>query len=102
MNDHRGIVQDPEILTKAKAFFGQDFGVRREPRLMAYLDYETKNGTHFDPRRLDRHEMALLREWDEKGWIKVDDVEDTVVVLSKEFFMIMAEILWDAYVEKEQ
>lgn len=69
---------------------------------MAYLDYEIKNGPHFDSRHLDRHEKTLLREWDRKGWIKLDEVENTVVVLSKEFFMIMAEILWDAYVEKEQ
>ena len=104
MNSHRGVVQDPEILAKAKTFFGEDFGNRREPRLMAYLDFRIKNGGRFSPRdrRLDVYERVLLHEWDRQGWIRVDEVEGTVVVLSKEFFMIMSEILWDAYVEKDQ
>lgn len=101
MNNHRGSVQDQEILAKAKAFFGEDFGNRREPRLMAYLDYCVKNGGTFNLRQLSPDEVDLMGNWVMKGWIQTPDV-CKVIVVSKEFFMLMSEILWDAYAEKDR
>ena len=100
MNTHRGIITNQEILKKAKAFFGENFGQGREVRLLAHLDYCLKNGGRVSLRDLYPEEVSILENWLAKGWLDWETPTHLSVV-SKEFYDVMSEILWDAYVNKE-
>lgn len=101
MNNHRGFIVDPQILDKAKAFFGESFDPITDTRLMAYIDYCVKNGGTFNPRQLKPEEVDIMSNWVMKGWVALPDIIK-VNIVSKDFYMIMSEILWDAYVEKDK
>lgn len=67
---------------------------------MVYVDYCLKNGGSFSYSACTIDELELLEEWCDKNWLGDDD-DGKIWCKSKEFYDIMCEILWDAYIVHE-
>ena len=97
--ERRGVLT-PEIEKLGEGFFGKRLTLR-ELRLMPYIDYCAKNNQGIDPNRVDQEEREILSEWKKLGIIEFSSSPmNGYVALRKEFFDLISEILWLAYIEK--
>lgn len=92
----RGIINHVEIQEKADKFFKENVDTE-QVRLLAYIDYCLKNGGSINPRQISISEYNTIRHWSSCEYLEYTD-ETHIKCLSKEFYNIMCEILWDAYV----
>lgn len=95
-NKIRGQINSPELQRKAINLISKDFDITYV-RLLPYIDYVLKNNGVFDCAVLTPKELDILSEFEMKGFITISD--NLITCTSKEFYAIMCEILWDAYVE---
>ena len=65
------------------------------PRLLAYIDYVSKNGGKIDLSKITHEELNTLIQWHDRGLI---DYSDDTIKLSHAFYQMMCQILWEAYV----
>lgn len=72
---------------------------QKQMRLMAYIDYLAKNEQSVDPRKIDSEERKILSSWKEQGF---GEFGINSFWLTKEFYMLMQEILWLGYCEFEE
>lgn len=67
---------------------------QKQLRLMAYIDYLAKNQQSVDPRKIDAEEREILKSWKEQGF---GEFGINSFWMTKKFYMIMQEILWEGY-----
>lgn len=96
----RGCFNDEVTKAKALEFFGTSDN--QLVRLLSYVDYCLKNGGDIDWRKLSESEIGLIQEFCVKRWLGFNPSTERYYVISKEFFDVMTDILWDAYVLKDE
>ena len=92
----RGMVTD-EITNRTEELFGRRMSVT-EIRLMPYITFIAVNGGTIDARKINDKERAILNEWQDKKWIKIEN--KVKVVLTQDFWRKANEIVFMAYVNK--
>lgn len=68
-----------------------------ELRLVPYLHFSLVNAQRLDPSRIKPCEREVLSLWRERGWLVSGGAGGDLVV-TKEFWDAMNEILWVSYV----
>lgn len=63
-------------------------------RLMAYIDYLSKNEQKVYPKNINSEEREILQSWKEQGF---GEFGINTFWMTKEFYMLMQEILWLGY-----
>ncbi|MCM1260684.1 MAG: hypothetical protein NC222_07005 [Staphylococcus sp.] len=63
-------------------------------RLMAYIDYLSKNEQKVDPSSINAEERKILQSWKKQGF---GEFGINTFWMTKEFYMLMQEILWEGY-----
>ena len=89
----RGMLTD-EIKQKSKELFGYEI-TKEELRLMPYAMYCVLNDGNLNRKNVDRVEMEILTNWEDKGFIKSPF---TGLKVSKDFYDKVNELLWIGYV----
>lgn len=92
----RGVLTD-EIKDLAKTKFGLDL-TTAELRLMPYFQYRILNYGNVDPAHLNKEDRGILSSWRERGFI-TGGASSGSLGCTKEFWDIISELLWLAYVE---
>lgn len=93
MSQNRGQLT-PQIQELAKKHFNREITVA-ELRLMPYIDYLLKNEQKIKPEQVNGAERDVLRIWKDAGYM---DGGMTGIAVTREFFNILQEFLWVAYV----
>lgn len=91
MSKERGFVTE-EI--EKKYNFTQE-----EVRLIPYLQYCCINNMKLDPNKIYPEEREIISKWRQKGYI--DGGASEIVCVSKEFWDIMSNVLWESYANKK-
>lgn len=92
----RGKINHIETQDIADKFFKEHVDTE-QIRLLVFIDYCLKNGGSINPSRITISEDNIIRHWCFCGYLEyIDDTH--LKCTSKEFYDIMCEILWDAYV----
>ena len=94
MTKGRGFLSE-RAKKKSKEFFGYEID-KQELRLISYVQYIMVNTQNVDIRHINPEEMAILRKWHDTGYITLSGSNISV---SKNFWDMMCEILWVAYVD---
>jgi hypothetical protein len=69
---------------------------QKELRLMPYIQYVLENEQTIDIRRINQVEKQILDSWSGEGFL-IGDYLDKVVV-TKEFWNLICEVIWESYV----
>lgn len=85
-----------EIKDLSKKLMGYEID-KTELRLMPYFQYVMVNYQKVDPEKINVQEREILHKWGAKGWIEYG----STVGCTKEFWKILMEILFVAYVDFE-
>lgn len=85
----------PEVQELAVKLMGREI-TKTELRLMVHIDYCLKNFHEIDERRLNDEDDDVLYKWqqEEHCWVVAE-----IVTCTREFYNILQEILWLAYVD---
>jgi hypothetical protein len=103
----RGMITD-KIREKSIELLGYEIN-KLELRLISYVDYVMKNEQYIEVFRINNPEMNILAKWVRLGFV-VDGItkkgrpnksELKKMVISKQFYDFMQEILWLGYVVHE-
>lgn len=70
-----------------------------EVRLMPYVHYCAINCTRIDIEKITGQEMDIIDKWVEEGRIS-NDVFDKKFSVTREFWDLMNEVLWESYANK--
>lgn len=70
-----------------------------EIRLIPYVHYCNINYMRIDIEKITRKEMDIIDKWVEEGRIS-NDVFDKKFSVTREFWDLMNEVLWEAYANK--
>lgn len=91
----RGFLKE-EIQVIARRFFEREISIR-ELRLLPYIDFVIKNYQKIEINKINinQEERAIISEWRKKGYLEGGASE---LVITKEFYNVMQEILWLGYV----
>lgn len=88
----------PAVQAAASDLMGREITVR-ELRLMPYLAYVVQNSRVINQCGIHDEERDVLRAWESEG--RVSFVDNHVVV-TKQFWDVMNQLVWLAYVNYEQ
>lgn len=72
----------------------------KEFRLIPYVQYLLVNQMPVDPQKIDAEERKILQNWRDRGYLTFSMKEPLTV--SREFWDIMNNFLWDCYVLKKE
>lgn len=92
----RGQLTD-DIQLKAEHYFDRQI-TKAELRLMPYVDYVMKNEQRIDPRKCNQEDRDVLRLWKDAGYIEGGAGG---LSITREFYDIIQDFLWLAYVAYE-
>ena len=84
------------VIDKAKDMLGIKLTVT-ELRLMPYIQYVMMNDRCIYADKVNEMELAIIAEWQGRGWISGDIYND--MHISKEFWFAIADILYLAYID---
>ena len=84
----------PAIQQIAKDKIGREISLT-ELRLIPYVQYVMLNNQRLDAWKINQEEREILAKWKEKDWVAGGAGGLSV---SKEFYDLMCEILWEGYV----
>lgn len=85
------------VSIKAKELLGRDIDVT-ELRMMPYLQYQMMNEQRIDPNKCNGDDRKVLAKWREEGHIEGGA---SGLGITKEFWDIINEILFLAYVDTD-
>lgn len=85
----------PQVQDVAERVLGRPLSGMRELRLLPYLGYVMKNEQKIDPRKINSEERQILSELRAEGHIKGGA---SGLMMTKEFYDAIQEILWQGYV----
>ena len=88
----------PEIQERATELMGRPISVA-ELRLMPYLGYLMVNNERLDPRRVNGDEREILAKWRDEG--RINRPGGMYVEISREFWDIINDLQWHAYIVAE-
>ena len=88
----------PEVLEKAKDLLNVGKFSQVELRLMPYVQYTIMNGGKLEREKLNNEEREVLKDWEVKNWIDLNQLE---IRVTKPFFDAMNELLWLTYVDHD-
>lgn len=95
----RGCINSQLMREKAAAAFksNDEIYLTKCVRLVCYLDYVIKNGGKPQWEMITAEEYKII-----KSMVKLDYImiEDDRIYISREFYNVMCELLWDSYVMK--
>ena len=83
-----------EIKAKSKELLGYEIDVV-ELRLMPYVHYVMTNDQRIDPRKCNQDDRDILSKWRKAGHIEGGA---SGLSITRDFYDILCEILWMAYV----
>ena len=87
------------VTAKAEQLLGIKDISTTELRFMPYVQYVMMNEQKIDPRRVNLEERKILARWRQKGWIEGGAAG---LMVSKEFWDAIHEILWISYVVQSE
>ena len=87
----------PEIKNLADRLLGVKCITVRELRLMPYVQYVMMNNQKLDPQLINNEDRKIWQDWKSNGWVN-GGMQMQRIVISKDFWDAMNEILWLAYV----
>lgn len=91
-----------KVQNKAKELIGRELS-RDELRLIPYMQYVMVNDQKIDICKLNGKDEKIMREWNEANYyyaIQYGSEESYRLVITKELWNFMCEILFIAYVER--
>jgi hypothetical protein len=92
----RGVLTD-RIKVKSKELLGYEIG-QTELRLMPYVQYQMCNAQRIDPRHINQEDRDILSKWRAAGHVEGGA---SGLAITKEFWDILNEIIFLAYVDVE-
>lgn len=83
------------VIDKSKELLDYEISVR-ELRLMPYLQNTMMDSQKINFAQLNGEEIAIIRKWSENGFVGIEDYK---LSMTKEFWDIINQILYLAYVD---
>lgn len=91
----RGVLNNTDLKERILKKF-PEFNITAFVRFLPYLDYVIKNQGFFDSSKMTIEESEMLYTLHEKGQIGTTD--ERIEFITKDFFNLMQEVLFDCYV----
>ena len=85
-----------EIQHLAIEYLGREI-TTKELRLYPFIDYCLKNGGYMSREKIDREEIDILHNYNEKTQLKRDC--NGYIWVSKDFYDFIQKVLWLSYVD---
>lgn len=86
----------PLIKIKSKELLGYEI-TTEELRLIPYIQFIACNNKRIEVALINSHEVEILSKWAADGYLVSDEKE--LLVLTREFWCIICEIMWLGYVD---